>query len=194
MGSQRQRVFRRCTSAWPDAARSYSLRIGLAAMAAILPSCAARRPGETARPPSGGLQDEFLDRLIGDWRLTRSIRGNVKYNDVTARWVLGHQFVRIDMTDVARPPTYEALILIGFDAARGRYVAHWCDSFGGGGSADGYGARHGDVVEFRFDYPDGPFFNTFTWRRDAGAWTFRMENGLPDGSRRLFAEDSLVRR
>lgn len=48
---------------------------------------------------------------------------------------------------------------------------------------------NGNRVEFRFDFPDGAFFNTFTWHADTHTWTFRGENALPDGSRELFMED-----
>src|SRR5262245_8607551 len=91
--------------------------------------CAAGPPPAASPPALPGLQDEFLDRLVGDWDLTGSVGTRAVRNSVTARWVLGHQFVRMEMTDVARPPTYEALVMVGYDAERKRYVAHWCDSF-----------------------------------------------------------------
>jgi len=161
-------------------------------LAALLCGCATSAPvGSPAHPP---LQDEFLDRLVGNWRVTRSVRGSTVQNAMDARWVLGHQFVRLHMIDVKTPPTYEASVLIGYDATKARYVAHWCDVFGAGYSAVGYGARSGDSVEFRFAYDDGPFFNTFTWHPRDASWTFRGENGQPDGSRTLFMEDRATRR
>lgn len=171
------------------------LCVAISTPALLLLACAAAavEPAASApaRPP---LQDEFLDHLTGDWDLTRSIRGNTEHNRVTARWVLGHQFVRLDMVDVKRPPAYEAMVLIGCDREHAQYVAHWCDSFGGGYSGVGRGVRNGYAVEFRFDYADGPFFNTFVWDAAAGTWTCRMENGAADGARKPFAVDRLVRR
>ena len=108
--------------------------------------------------------------------------------------MLGHQFVELHMLDVERPPMYEALVLLGYDVQRAQYVAHWCDSFGGGYAGIGHGVRRGDAIEFRFDYPDGPFFNTFAWDAAAGAWTCTLESGAADGARRPFAVDRLVRR
>ncbi|HLQ38279.1 MAG TPA: hypothetical protein VK348_10775 [Planctomycetota bacterium] len=143
------------------------------------------------RPP---LHDDFLDHLTGDWQLTRSIRGTTTHDEVSARWILGHQFVRLHMIDVQRPPAYEAMVLIGHDQEHAQYVAHWCDSFGGGYSGIGRGVRRGNAIEFRFDYADGPFFNTFTWDPATGTWSCRLENGLADGTRKPFAEDRLVRR
>jgi hypothetical protein len=80
-------------------------------------------------------------------------------------------------------------VLIGFDSAKSRYIAHWCDAFGGAYSTDGFGVRQGDTLEFRFTYDDGPFFNTFTWHPQTRTWTFRGENGRADGSREFFMED-----
>ena len=53
--------------------------------------------------------------------------------------------------------------LIGYSHAGNQYVAHWCDTWGGKFSADAFGKRVGDSLEFRFHYPEGIFFNTFTF-------------------------------
>lgn len=58
----------------------------------------------------------------------------------------------------------------------GKYVAHWTDTFGGKFSAMGTGTRTGNSVEFRFEYPEGPFFNTFSWAAEQAQWTFRGES------------------
>ncbi len=44
-----------------------------------------------------------------------------------------------------------------------------------------------------FDYPDGPFFNTFEWNERDSTWTFRLESVAKDGTRQLFAIDRLRR-
>jgi hypothetical protein len=98
------------------------------------------------------------------------------------------------MKDVREPPAYEAIVLIGLIHAGNKYVAHWTDTFGGKFSAIGTGVRTGNAVEFRFDYPDGPFFNTFTWSPDAAQWTFRGESEDASGQRKLFAVDTLTRK
>src|SRR5258708_12878320 len=64
------------------------------------------------RPP---LHDEFLDHLTGDWRLTRSVRGTTTHDEVSARWILGHQFVRLHMIALHRPPASEPIVLIAHD-------------------------------------------------------------------------------
>ena len=147
-------------------------------------------------PPDGPkriFKDAFIENLTGDWKLTRKIRGKEVANTVKAKWVLNHQFLQLHMKDPAHPPGYEAIVLIGYAHAEKKYVAHWCDTYGGKFSAVGHGKRSGDSIEFEFQYPDGPFYNTFTWNAKAKGWTFRMESQKKDGKRALFAEDTLRR-
>jgi hypothetical protein len=137
-------------------------------------------------------QDELLDHLAGDWKLTRKMRGQTAENTVKAEWVLQHQFLRVHMKDVATPPSYEAMIFIGYDNTSERYVAHWIDIFGGRFSETlGYGARDGNRIKFVFEYPDGPFHNTFTWNAEAKTWAFLMEQKDQTGKWSEFAVDQL---
>jgi hypothetical protein len=135
--------------------------------------------------------DLFLQHLLGDWTIARKIRGTVLTNTLTAEWVLQHHFVRLHMKDVAEPPMYEALVLMGYDASADRYVAHWCDTFGAQYAGVGYGKRTGNSIDFVFRYPDGPFHNTFSWDPATRTWTFLMEAEGKDGTRRFFAEDTV---
>jgi hypothetical protein len=163
-----------------------------AAWVALLPS----RDVHADEPPDGPkriFRDDFIENLTGEWKLTRKIRGKEVENRVKAEWVLNHQFLQLHMKDTADPPAYEAIVLIGYAHADQKYVAHWCDTYGGKFSAVGHGKRTGDAIEFVFQYPDGPFHNTFTWDPKAKGWTFRMESQGKDGKRTLFAEDTLRR-
>ena len=147
-------------------------------------------------PPDGPkriFKDDFIQNLVGDWKLTRKIRGTEVQNTLKAEWVLNHQFLQLHMKDVAEPPAYEALVLIGYSYDDQKYIAHWCDTYGGKFSAIGYGKRSGDSIEFEFQYPDGPFYNTFTWDPKAKSWTFKMQNQNKEGQRTLFAVDTLHR-
>jgi hypothetical protein len=155
-----------------------------------------RRQARADDPPDGPrriFRDELIENLVGKWKLTRKIRGKQVENTVHAGWVLNHQFLQLHMKDVAVPPAYEALVLIGYSHADKKYVAHWCDTYGGKFSAVGHGRRMGDAIEFEFHYPDGPFYNTFAWDAKAKGWVFRMESKGKDGKRALFAEDTLRR-
>lgn len=148
---------------------------------------------EAADGPKVKFEDPFMENLAGEWDLTRSIRGQTIKNTVKAEWVLNHQFLQVHMVDAAVPPAYEAIILIGYSHADHRYVAHWCDVYGGKYSAIGYGTLAGNKVEFAFQYDDGPFYNQFIWNPADKSWTFKMENADKKGHRTPFATDVLHR-
>jgi uncharacterized protein DUF1579 len=148
-------------------------------------------------PDAGGTgiaAERFLDNLVGDWQISRKIRGTVVGNTLQATWVLQHRFVQLHMRDVKEPSEYEALVLIGYEEKNERYVAYWCDSFGPDYAAAGFGKRQGNAVQFTFNYSDGPFYNTFTWDPGASKWTFFMESEKKDGTRVVFAEDTVRKR
>jgi hypothetical protein len=169
--------------------------IGLAVAAvAFLAGPVSTRAAEPAQDgPKATFQDDLISNLAGAWALKRQIRGKEVKNSVRAEWVLNHQFLQVHMKDVADPPAYEAIVLVGYSHADQQYVAHWCDTYGGKFSAVGYGKRSGNSVEFRFSYPDGPFFNTFTWHPADKRWVMRLENQDAAGARSLFAVDTLER-
>ena len=141
----------------------------------------------------GRFEDDLIAKLEGNWTLTRQIRGTESKNTVSASWVLQHQFLLLRMRDVAIPSRYEADVYIGYSYAANEYVAHWIDNFGGHFSGTGRGKRNGNSVEFRFEYPDGPFFNTFSWDPGSGTWNCHLESVAKDGTRQTFARDSLAR-
>ncbi|MBI3716937.1 MAG: DUF1579 family protein [Betaproteobacteria bacterium] len=149
-----------------------------------------------AAEPAEGVKtlfrDPYIEQLAGDWKLTRKIRGKEAQNTLKAEWVLNHQFLQLHMKDVADPPQYEAIVLIGYQHENKQYVVHWLDVWGGKFSAMGHGKRVGDALEIEFHYPDGPFYNTFVWNAKDQSWTFTME-GVKDGKRVPFAVDTLRR-
>jgi hypothetical protein len=151
-----------------------------------------------AQEPIDGLnhpfKDELVENLVGDWKLTRQIRGQTVQNTLKVEWVLNHQFLRLHMKDVATPAQYEAMIFLGYDNASDRYVVHWIDIFGGRFSETlGYGKRDGNSIKFIFEYPDGPFHNTFTWNPAEKTWTFLMEHKNKEGKWTTFATDTVRR-
>jgi len=64
--------------------------------------------------------DQLLDHLPGNWVLQGTIAGKDTTHDVTAEWVLGHQYVRIH--EVSREknsqglPAHEAMVLPQYPA------------------------------------------------------------------------------
>ena len=140
-------------------------------------------------------KDNLLDNLVGDWNIARKFKTRKAESTAKVEWVLNHQFLLIKMKDVNNPPQYEANIYVGYDNASDRYVAHWIDVFGGRFSETlGYGTRNGNSIKFVFEYPDGPFLNTFSWDPEKKAWTFLMQQKDAQGKWTLFAEDTLLRK
>jgi ketosteroid isomerase-like protein len=148
-------------------------------------------------PPLDGLQrplaDDLLDRLVGSWRVSGTIQGEPAEQSLEAAWVLNHQFLRLDYRGVGEPPAgeprYEATVLVGYDNLSERYVAHWVDVFGGRWSTTlGFGSRREQSIAFRFEYPSGPFENTFTWNQATGRWRFLLTSRDQTGAWSTFAE------
>src|SRR5262249_47251818 len=113
--------------------------------------------------------------MVGAWQLSGAIMHRPVKHTIEAEWVLNHQFLRIHEKDAADAAPgevpYEAMVMVGYDNASDRYVAHWIDIYGGRFSETlGYGRRSADQIEFIFEYPDGPFHTTFRWKPDQHQW------------------------
>lgn len=147
---------------------------------------------ESLDGPGHVFQDDLLDHLQGTWKATGPIRGRPAEVHVTAAWVLNHQFLHVHEKGVSSP--YEAEIYIGYDNASDRYVIHWIDIYGGRFSETlGYGTKSGDSIKFVFEYPDGPFRNTFTWDPKSKTWRFFLENKDTAGNWKTFADQTAVK-
>ena len=161
-------------------------------------TCAKITSTQGQEPPDGYskiFHDEFLNNLAGDWKLTRKIHGQTSQSEVHAEWVLNHQFLLIHMKETSEPSQYEAMVYIGYDNTSERYVAHWIDVGGGRFSETlGYGTRDGNSIKFNFEYPDGPFHNTFIWHPETKSWVSLMEHKDQRGKWVNFAEDMFRRR
>jgi Protein of unknown function (DUF1579) len=151
------------------------------ALFALTISSAALAQEQTPPPdgPQHTFQDDLLDKMTGQWKLTGTIRGHSAEHVVDAQWTLNHQFLQVHEKDTAAPkgpgPSYETNVMIGYDNASERYIAHWLDVYGGRFSETlGYGTRSGDQIEFVFEYPDGPFRTTFRWMADEKQWQWKM--------------------
>lgn len=100
--------------------------------------------------------DELLDKLSGIWLATGSVGGDKVVYSITAKWVLNHQFMEMELTDTARKAAYAAKVFIGYDCTAHKYVAHWIDNFGGKFSETlGYGIKEGNAITLHFAYPEG---------------------------------------
>jgi len=140
------------------------------------------------------LNDPLLDKLVGDWSLERKFgSGRLAHNTVHVEWVLQHQFLQLHYRDVATPPMYEAIILIGYDQNAKRYVCHWTDNFGADGSADGFAARDegSNAIEFKFAPQTGDLTNRFAFDPKTGIWTSTIRQ-VENGDWKLFCVDTFT--
>jgi Protein of unknown function (DUF1579) len=144
--------------------------------------------------PNRPFHDELLDNLQGKWKIYGIIMGKPREMELTAEWVLNHQFLFVHEQDAATvegKQSYDANIYIGYDNASERYVIHWIDIFGGRFSETlGYGTRSGSSIKFVFEYPDGPFHNTFTWNPETKTWRFLLEQKNAEGKWTVFADQT----
>lgn len=144
------------------------------------------------------LSDPLLDRLVGRWTLTGTIDGQQTTHDVTAEWVLNHQYVHVH--EVSREkdgngqPQYQADVYIGWNADVRRYACVWLDVFGGIAPASlAEAPPTGDSIAFVFHHgPTAAFHNTFVYDRRADSWAWRMDNEA-DGKLDPFARVTLTR-
>lgn len=141
------------------------------------------------------LNAPLLEKLTGNWEVNGEIGSDkINYN-FTADWELNHQFLLLDFADIATPPAYAAHVYIGYDCISERYVALWLDNFGARYSETlGYGIQKGDSIDFRFEYPDGPFLNCFIYNRQSDTWHFHTTTKNSEGKWVLFGDMYLNRR
>jgi hypothetical protein len=155
---------------------------------------AAPRSGQTQTPRAAAM-DALLERLVGQWHMTGSVRGAPATYTLDVTRVLQGRFVELHMLDVNQPPAYEARVFIGVDSANSQYVAHWLDRFGAAASIPhATGTANGDTLILTFPYATGEFRDTFVYDRQADAWHFRLEAADPTVRWRLFAEYEVRRR
>jgi hypothetical protein len=85
--------------------------------------------------------------------------------------------------------TTTALWFLGYDSTSERYVLHLMDVYGGRFSESlGYGPRNGNEIRFVFEYPDGPFDNTWHWDPANDSWQWAMQQKDKNGKWTSFAE------
>jgi hypothetical protein len=143
-------------------------------------------------------QDDLVRHLAGSWKLEGDVMGNAAHHDVQADWVLNHQFLRIQEKTAANAPAtesrYDSIWYLGYDSISERYVLHLMDTFGARFSETlGYGTRDGNQIRFVFEYPDGPFHNTYRWNAKENSWQWLMEQKNKDGKWVPFANLKLTR-
>lgn len=136
--------------------------------------------------------DTLLNRLTGKWLLKGDIAGGHVEHDVTAEWVLGHQYLQIK--EISREKqangqsTYDAIIYITFDAAHNQYDCLWLDNTSNAGLSNGiiaHAKKDPNQLALLFKYNDHSYFHTtLTYNVSNSSWSWLMtseDNGKTEG-------------
>jgi hypothetical protein len=133
-----------------------------------------------AAPSFAADKEPLLNHMAGKWVLTGTIENQPTTHDVTAEWILQNTYLRF--TEIAREkdatgkPLYEAEVLLGYDAAKKRYVCFWYDITGVAGPGSGGAAtRDGYRLPFVFKSASGDFHTTFAYEAGSDSWTVAMD-------------------
>lgn len=142
--------------------------------------------------------DDLLDRLAGKWVLTGEIAHKPATHDVSAAWVMNHQYLEFRETSREKnadgSPFYDATVYIGWDETTKHYVCVWLDDYGSISTQSlGYAVREGDSIPFVFQDRDdaSKFHTTFAWQAASQTWAMNMDQGL-DGQLKPFARMTLT--
>jgi hypothetical protein len=160
---------------------------------------AAMLAGSPAFAQQATFNDPLVDHLAGRWVLTGQMNKGSVTHDITADWVLAHQY--LELHEISREknkdgsPAYQATVFIGWDAKKRIYDCAWLDDYGSISTQSlGYAKPSGDSIAFVFQDRDDPgsFDTTFTWHPRDGAWSMDMDQ-VTDGKSSVFARTVLIR-
>jgi len=146
-------------------------------------------------------RDSLLDHMTGEWLLHGTIMDQQTTHDVTAGWVLAHQYLQLhevsDERDSTGKPIYEAIVFLGWDKTASQYDCLWLDVTSGEGLTGkviGHGNRSGDSIPFLFNGTDGSIFHTtFSYDRAKDTWQWIMDSEA-NGKLEPFARLTLTRK
>ena len=143
--------------------------------------------------------DPLVDHLAGKWVLTGQMDKGQVTHDVTAEWVLAHQYLEIHETSREKSkdgsPVYQAKVFIGWDAGKKIYDVVWLDDYGSISTQSlGYAKPNGNSLAFVFQDRDDPntFHTTFTWHPETGTWAMDMDSVTAAGKAEPFARTTLT--
>jgi hypothetical protein len=144
-------------------------------------------------------QDTLIDHMCGKWVLRGLIAGKSTVHDITAEWVLNHQFLLI--REVSREknekgePEYQANVYLGWSEPTAEYICIWLDVWGGySPESVGRAKRHLDKLPFDFRDAKGvpSFHTTLAYEYKSDTWFWIMDND-EGGALKPFARVSLTR-
>jgi activator of 2-hydroxyglutaryl-CoA dehydratase len=143
--------------------------------------------------------DTLVDHLAGKWVLTGQMDKGQVTHDITAEWVLAHQYLEIHVVSREKSkdgsPVYQAKVFIGWDAGKKTYDCVWLDDYGSISTQSlGYAKPNGNSIAFVFQNRDdaGSFHTTFTRHPETGTWSMDMDSATAAGKTEPFARTTLT--
>lgn len=133
-----------------------------------------------ARAQQPSFQDALLDHLTGSWVFHGNFVGEESTHDLSAEWILNHQYLLIH--DVSREtedghPAFDTKLYVGWDSAANQYACVWLDNFGGlSPESLGYATRSGNEILFVFKHKDDVTHLTFAYSAQTNSWGVRLDS------------------
>jgi hypothetical protein len=141
---------------------------------------------------------QLLNHLAGNWVLEGVLGGRHSTHDVTAEWILNHEYLRFH--EVSREKkkngglVYEAIVIMSWDNKTNEYLCLWLDNTEGGGLSApvARAKRDGRSIPIIFPPPNGSLHTTFTYDDAADRWHLTIDD-VKDGKPDRFGDVTLTR-
>ncbi len=141
---------------------------------------------------------QLLNHLAGNWVLEGVLGGKHSTHDVTAEWILNHEYLRFHEVSHERnkkgDPVYEAIVIMSWEKKTNEYLCLWLDNTDGGGlSAPIARAKpDGRSIPIIFPPPNDSLHTTFTYDDAADRWHLTIDE-VKDEKRDRFGDVTLTR-
>lgn len=120
--------------------------------------------------------------MSGKWLLTGQMDGKQVKHDISASWVLGHEYFQIKETsrekDAKGKPEYEAFVYITFNKSKDLYECLWLDNTSNAGLSNGilaHAKKELNKLEFLFKFNEHfNFHTTFNYNPTQKSWEWSM--------------------
>lgn len=126
--------------------------------------------------------DNLLDQMSGKWFLSGLMDGKQVKHDISAGWVLGHEYFQIKETsrekDAKGKPEYEAIVYITFNKVKNEYECLWLDNTSNAGLSNGiisHAKKETNKLALEFKFSETfYFYTTFTYNPAQKSWEWSM--------------------
>lgn len=142
---------------------------------------------------------QLLNHLAGNWVLEGALGGKHSTHDVTADWILNHEYLRFH--EVSREqnknggPAYEAIVIISWEDKTNEYTCLWLDNTAGGGLSGPIARAKQDGRSIPFIFvlsPNESLQTSFTYDNAADRWHLTIDD-VKDGKSDRFGDVTLTR-